>query len=400
MTLTEPHRTDDSARVPNTPEEILRHAREAVPFLRERAAGIEAVRRLPEDVVTLLRRGGVFRAAAAKDRGGPELTSMEQTLLIETLARGDVSTAWCAMIGMDSGIYAGYLEEAAVREFYDDLDTPNSGWIHPQGRAERVPGGYRVTGRWRFGSGSTHCAVLVAGCRVFADGEPEADPVTGDPVHWRVMVARPGQYEILDTWHTTGLAGSGSCDYEVTGLFVPEEHSFSFRVPRRTGPLHATPDAILRKMSGVPLGMARAAIDHVRDLAGTRVDRESGTPWAENARVRSAVARAEMELAAARAAVYSSLEEQWAALERGDETTAAQRTATALARYHAFRTGRSIVSALFDLVGGSSVYRGSSPLDRWLRDAHTMCQHAVAQDSVLELTGQVLLGGESRSPFF
>ncbi|MEV5727883.1 MULTISPECIES: acyl-CoA dehydrogenase family protein [Streptomyces] len=400
MTITELPRTDNSAQVPSTAEDILRHAREAVPVLRERAADIEAARRLPGDVVDLLRRGGVFRAAVPKDRGGPELTSMQQTELIETLATGDVSTAWCAMIGMDSGIYAGYLEEPAVREFYDRLDTPNSGWIHPQGRAERVPGGYRVTGHWRFGSGSTHCEVLVAGCQVFKDGRPEPDPVTGDPVHWRVMVARPDQYEIVDTWHTTGLAGSGSCDYRVTDLFVPEEHSFSFRVPRRTGPLHATPDAILRKMSGVPLGMARAAIDHVRELARTRVDRESGTPWAESARVRSTLARAEMELAAARASVYTSLEEQWAALERGDETTARQRTATALARYHAFRTGRTIVSTLFDLVGGSSIYRGSSPLDRWLRDANTMCQHAVAQDSILELTGQVLLGGESRSPFF
>ena len=116
--------------------------------------------------------------------------------------------------------------------------------------------------------------------------------------------------------------------------------------------------------------------------------------------MQTALATAEMELAAARAGVYTSLEEQWAALERGDETTARQRTATALARYHAFRTARTIVSSLFDLVGGSSIYRDKSPLDRWLRDAHTMRQHAVAQDSILELTGQVLLGGESRSPFF
>ncbi|MFF0434044.1 acyl-CoA dehydrogenase family protein [Streptomyces sp. NPDC004327] len=386
-------------QIPDTAEDILRHAREAVPFLRERAAAIEAARHLPEDVVDLLRRGGVFRAAAPKDRGGPELTSMEQTRLIETLATGDVSTAWCAMIGMDSGIYAGYLTEEAAQEFYGELDTPNSGWIHPQGRAERVPGGYRVSGNWRFGSGSTHCDVLVAGCQVFKDGLPETDPVTGDPVEWRVMVARPDQYEIVDTWFTTGLAGSGSRDYKVTDLFVPEEHSFSFHVPRRTGPLHATPDAILRKMSGVPLGLARAAIDHVRELALARVDRETGTPWTQSPRVQSALARAEMELAAARAGVYSSLEEQWAALERGDETTAQLRTATALARYHAFRTAREIVSALFDLVGGSSIYREKSPLDRWLRDAHTMCQHAVAQESILELTGRVLLGGESRSPF-
>lgn len=400
MTITELRNADESAQVPNTAEDILRRAREAVPYLRERAADIEAGRRLPEDVVALLRQGGVFRAAAPKDRGGPELTSMQQTELIETLATGDVSTAWCAMIGMDSGIYAGFLEEDAVQEFYGDLDTPNSGWIHPQGRAERVPGGYRVSGHWRFGSGSTHCDVLVAGCQVFKDGEPESDPVTGAPLHWRVMVARPHQYELVDTWFTTGLAGSGSVDYTVTDLFVPEEHSFSFHVPRRTGPLHDTPDAILRKMSGAPLGMARAAIDHVRELAHTRVDRETGTPWTRNPRVQSTLARAEMELAAARASVYSGLEEQWAALERGDETTAQQRTATALARYHAFSTARTIVSSLFDLVGGSSIYRGKSPLDRWLRDANTMCQHAVAQESILELTGQVLLGGESRSPFF
>ncbi|MFJ1808390.1 MULTISPECIES: acyl-CoA dehydrogenase family protein [unclassified Streptomyces] len=399
MTIAWTHSADKSAQTPNTAEDILRRAREAVPFLRERAADTEAARRLPEDVVDLLRRNGVFRAAAPKDRGGPELTSVQQTELIETLATGDVSTAWCAMIGMDSGIYAGYLEEDAVQEFYGDLDTPNSGWIHPQGRAERVPGGYRVSGHWRFGSGSTHCEVLVAGCQVFKDGQPETDPVTGDPVHWRVMVARPEQYEIVDTWFTTGLAGSGSRDYKVTDLFVPEEHSFSFHVPRRTGPLHATPDAILRKMSGVPLGLARAAVDHVRELAQSRVDRETGTPWTQNPRVQSTLARAEMELAAARAAVYSGLEEQWAALERGDETTAQQRTATALARYHAFRTARNIVTDLFDLVGGSSIYRQKSPLDRWLRDANTMCQHAVAQESILELTGQVLLGGESRSPF-
>ncbi|NEE48025.1 acyl-CoA dehydrogenase, partial [Streptomyces sp. SID8455] len=138
--------------------------------------------------------------------------------------------------------------------------------------------------------GSTHCDVLVAGCTVYKDGETEPDPVTGEPRQWRVMVARPEQYTITDTWFTTGLAGSGSRDYEVTDLFVPEEHSFAFHTPHRSGPLHAAPDAILRKMSGVPLGMARAAIDHVREMAAQRVDRETGTPWASDPRIQSAIA--------------------------------------------------------------------------------------------------------------
>ncbi|MFE0106553.1 acyl-CoA dehydrogenase family protein [Streptomyces sp. NPDC059009] len=385
--------------VPSSAADILAHARQAVPVLREQSAAIEENRHLPAATVALLRESGVFRAAMPAAWGGPELTSMEQTELVETLATGDVSAAWCAMIGMDSGIYSGYLEEGVARELYPRLDMANAGWIHPQGRAERVPGGYRVSGQWRFGSGSTHCDVLAAGCVVHRDGEPEPDPVTGEARQWRVMLARPDQYEIHDTWFTTGLAGSGSRDYSVTDLFVPEEHSFSFAAPHRKGPLHDSQDAILRKMAGVPLGMARAALDHVRGLAATRVDRETGTPWVADARVQSALAQAEMELAAARAGVYSSLEAQWAALELGGEGAREHRATTALARYHAFRTGRRIVHSLFDLVGGASVYRKKSPLDRWLRDANTMCQHAVAQDSVLRTAGELLLGGDPRSPF-
>ncbi|MCX5206712.1 acyl-CoA dehydrogenase family protein [Streptomyces sp. NBC_00237] len=388
------------ATVPNTAEEVLERARQAVPQLREHAAEIEEQRHLPPHVVELLRGIGVFRAAMPTAWGGPELNSMQQTQLIETIATGDPSAAWCSMIGMDSGIYSGYLEESVAREMYPRLDMANSGWIHPQGRAERVPGGYRVSGNWRFGSGLTHCDWLAAGCYVYHDGEHEPDPVTGADRHWRVMIARPEQYEIHDTWFTTGLAGSGSRDYSVTDLFVPEEQTFSFSTPRRTGPLHDAPDAILRKMAGVPLGMARAALDHVRDLAAVRTDRETGIPWASDPRVQTVLAQAEMELAAARAGVYTSLEAQWTALERGDEMTTDGRVATALARYHAFRTGRRIVHTLYDLVGGASVYRKKSPLDRWLRDANTMNQHAVAQDSILRLTGEVLLGGASNSPFF
>ncbi|NEE57921.1 acyl-CoA dehydrogenase, partial [Streptomyces sp. SID8455] len=117
-------------------------------------------------------------------------------------------------------------------------------------------------------------------------------------------------------------------------------------------------------------------------------------------RIQSAIARADMELTAVRNNVYATLGVQWEALVAGVEPTPYERVQTALARYHAFRTGRQIVHSLYDLVGGASVYTKKSPMDRWLRDANTMCQHAVAQDSILQLTGNVLLGGASQSPFF
>ncbi|CDH00277.1 acyl-CoA dehydrogenase family protein [Xenorhabdus bovienii] len=384
---------------PDTVEKILSHAKKIIPILRENSELIENSRRLPQSIVDLLRNTGVFRAAMPKEWGGPELNSMQQTELIETIAIGDTSAAWCSMIGMDSGVYSGFLPPDIARELYPRLDMANSGWIHPQGRAERVNGGFKVSGNWRFGSGITHCDVLVAGVVVYQNGKPEIDPITGAPEHWRVIVSKPSKFNITDTWYTTGLAGSGSLDYSVSELFIPEEHSFSFAKPYRSGPLHCSPDAILRKMSGIPLGMARACLDYVRNMVPNRIDRETKIPWQEDVRVQSAIACAEMELSAVRAAVYSTLENQWQKLETGNELSIDDRVSTALARYNAFRTCRSIVQKMYDLVGGSSVYR-KSPLDRWLRDVETMCQHAVAQDSILQLTGRVLVGGKSTSPFF
>lgn len=389
----------NTAIIPNAADAIIARAREIQPVLRENAARIEENRRLPEDIVELLRCAGVFRATMPKAWDGPELSSMEQIRLLEIIAQGDVSAAWCSMIGMDSGIYSGFLDQEVALKLYSSLDTAQSGWIYPQGRAERVDGGYRVSGQWRFGSGTTHCDMLAAGCTVYEDGRPVIDEETGKGL-WRVMLAAPDQFEHLDTWYTTGLAGSGSIDYQVEDLFVPAEHSFSFAEPVRRGPLHDAPDAILRKMSGIPLGLARAALDHVREMAAHRADRETGLPWPQDHRVQMAVAELEMELSAARSAVYASVERQWTALENGTELSVDERVETALARYHAFRTARRIVHRLYDLVGGSSVYRRKSPMDRWLRDANTMCQHAVAQDSILQLTGNVLLGGRSTSPFF
>ncbi|PQQ37012.1 acyl-CoA dehydrogenase family protein [Photorhabdus laumondii] len=389
----------NTTAVPSTAVDILESARKMVPILREHSALIEEKRCLPQSVVNLLRSSGVFRAAMPKSWGGPELTSMQQTELVEIIATGDVSAAWCSMIGMDSGIYSGFLPEHVARQIYSSLDMANSGWIHPQGRAERVAGGFKVSGNWRFGSGITHCDVLVAGCLVYKDGVLEPDPETGAPEQWRVMVAKPSDYQIKDTWYTTGLAGSGSLDYSADQLLVPEEHSFSFSKPYRSGPLYSAPDAILRKMSGVPLGMARACLDYVRSLAAQRIDRETKIPWVDDVRVQSAIASAEMELAAVRSSVHDSLEMQWSKLANGDAFSIDDRVATALARYNAFRTCRHIIQTMYDLVGGASVYK-KAPMDRWLRDAETICQHAVAQDSILQLTGKVLLGGESTSPFF
>ncbi|WP_169945852.1 acyl-CoA dehydrogenase family protein [Microbispora sp. H11081] len=383
-------------QVPASPEEILARAKAAAPLLRERSEEIERARRLPGDVVELLRDTGVFRIGMPNEWGGPELTFAQQTEVIEALSWGDAAAGWCAMIGMDTWIYAGYLDEHVVKEMRANPDAITAGLIFPVGRAERVPGGYRVTGRWPFGSGVTHADWVVGGCVVHRDGEPEPGP-DGAPMNWRLILARGEQFEKVDTWHTTGLAGSGSMDYQVTDLFVPEERSFDFTRPQRSGPFTA-PDAFLGNVPGVPLGVARAALDHVRELAAGRVEKATGTPWADSYRVQTAIGQAEMELAAARYAVYGTLHDLWDRLRSGVEATPDEQVSSALARVNAFRTARSIVSRLSDLVGTASIYR-TSPLDRWLRDLHTMCQHILAQEQIVQSAGAHLLGGTPHAPF-
>ncbi|MDT7729247.1 MAG: hypothetical protein QOI21_5823 [Actinomycetota bacterium] len=396
MTAVQPlstvRRSGEDLAAPSTAEEVLARARAVAPVLRERAEEIERARRLPVDVVELLRGTGVFRMGFARDWGGLELSSIEQTEVIEALAYGDAGAGWCAMIGSDTGLYASFLDRAVAEKMFPSLDMVTAGLLFPNGCAEIVPGGFRLTGRWQFGSGVTHADWVISGAFLYRDGtaEPGAD---GSPHDSRLLMVPRADVEVLDTWHTTGLAGSGSCDYSITDVFVPDEHTLTFDTVRSgSGPL-AQPEVHMRNMPGVALGVARAALDHARDAAVT-------AGRSADYRTQITLADCEADFAATRHGVYGALRRQHEVLTAGgglDELTPLERAALPLSRRHAFRTARSIVTRIYDLLQTSAIYR-PSPLDRWLRDTTTMCQHIVAQDRILQTAGAHLLGGRPAFP--
>ncbi|NJN53070.1 MAG: hypothetical protein HC809_16230 [Gammaproteobacteria bacterium] len=156
------------------------------------------------------------------------------------------------------------------------------------------------------------------------------------------------------------------------------------------------PDTLLRKMSGVPLGVGRAVIDSAIDLLAQKSDRLTGARYRDMPDIQRAVGQAEAWLGAARAYVFASLEAQWRKLERNEPLTQHERAATFLARQHAFQTGRQIAQLMYDTIGGVAVY-AKNPFDRYLRDMNTACQHIVAQAKTLESPGGLLLGVEDRS---
>ena len=370
--------------------DIYANARGLGAYLKEKSAEIDEARRLPPEVVARVREAGMFRIAMPKDWGGPELSIIEQVEVIEELSKANASVGWCVMIGCDSGFVAGYLDDRVGRKLFPRLDMISAGNFFPTGRADRVDGGYKVSGQWPFGSGITHADVGVSTCIIFENGAPVMN-ASGIPDSRR-MIAPASAYEIVDNWYTTGLRGTGSNDFRAADLFIPEEHSFSvFAPPKREGTLWRRATTFIAKLSGVPLGAARAMIDLVSETMQSKVEFPGGRPYKNLARIQTTIADAEMMLGAARSYVFSAMEREWKRLEKSEKPTEKERADAWLSRVNVARAAREVIRMLYDAIGGSAIYSKKSPFDLALRDAETWCQHLAFQRRTLEWVGAMLL---------
>jgi alkylation response protein AidB-like acyl-CoA dehydrogenase len=375
--------------------DILANMRALAPEIQSRGDEISALRRLPADLVLELKRAGAFRMAMPKAWGGPEMTPREQCAVYETLGAADASVAWCVKIGSDGGYFVGFLEDTAARALYTSLDAVTAGQVPPNGTAERVTGGYRVSGRWTFGSGSTHADVIMGGCIVTEGGQPIVED--GAPVQ-RIILAPASNFEIIDTWHSTGLAGSGSNDYATKDLFVPEAHTMaSDPTPTRSAPLYCYFGMFLASWHGVALGLARRAIDAALAVAERKIHIFPPPPilLRDRPHARVALAKAEMELGAARAFTYGTIDRIWDDAQTRGRVSAENRRAMALSLSYSFRSARRIAQSMYDLLGPTAVFATRTPLDRLLRDAITMSEHLLLADSFLEIVGGTMVGDAS-----
>jgi alkylation response protein AidB-like acyl-CoA dehydrogenase len=376
--------------------EILAKALALEPLLREEAPESERLRRLSPKAAAALRSAGVFRMPMPAAWGGPEVDIVTQTEIVETLSRADGSAGWCAMIGSDGGFYSAFLDDDTGRALYPDLDAVTAGGVLPAGRLDRTPGGYRLSGRWAFASGIDHADVVAAGAMVY-DGDEIVTGPEGRP-EWRVALLPAGAYQVHDTWYTTGLAGSGSHDYSADGVFVPAGQAFSFLDgARREGTLYAWPGLFIANAPGVPLGIARDALDVARAIWIDKVIVPDMRPARDDPRVRATIARAEAMVGSVRSYTYDLLGAFWATLAAGDTPTPDQRAALAGSYAHTFRTCRDAVALLYEEIGSQSVYR-ACPLDRHLRDLVTIGQHIMGQTRMREMAGALWLGQPSPLP--
>jgi alkylation response protein AidB-like acyl-CoA dehydrogenase len=378
----------------------------------------ERERRLPDELVAAMVDEGVFRLLVPAALGGLEVDPATFVTAVEELARGDGAAGWCAAIGATSGLLAGYLPEEGAREIYADPRVVTGGVFAPRGHAERVaesgaapggsapggsapggsaaggsaaggsaaggsePAGYRVSGRWPFASGCTHCDWLMGGCLV--DGEPI------------MMLAPAKDVRIHDTWHSMGLRGTGSHDIEMKDLHVPAHRTANLVTgrPTATGPLYAFPlfGLLAIAIGAVSLGIARGALDDVTQLATERKPTGSSRTMAERAPVQAELARAEATLRAARALLYDAIALAWASAVSAGQVQTEQRAGLRMAATHAAMAGADVTTAAYRLAGGAAVYEDRSALPRRFRDAHTATQHMLVAPATNELAGRLILG--------
>jgi alkylation response protein AidB-like acyl-CoA dehydrogenase len=284
---------------------------------------------------------------------------------VERLARADASAAWCAMIGLESGYFASYIEESAARELYPDLDMITAGFQGPAGTLEVCDGGYRLSGRWPFGSGVNHADVVVGGARVVQGGQPRLLP-SGRP-EFRVAMLPAQNWQVLDTWDPVGLAGSGSHDYMINDAFVPEDYTFIPGQRRRAEPLYAWYGMSVACGVGVALGVAAEALVNAREA----LDRKTS--------------RATMR-AATRSYAFDTLGDLSSTIAAGQELSFDHRARWAGSVVHAGTMCRDAVQLLVDTVGAGALQR-SSPLHRQLSDLNMIAQHGLTQKRVWEWSG-------------
>lgn len=359
------------------------------------------LRRLSPEVVGLLRSSGLFRMLVPREIGGHEVPPQTLVDAIEAVAEADAGTAWCVMIGSTTALTAAILDPEAAREIFADPGVITGGVFAPDGRAVDEGDHYRVTGAWRWGTGSTHATWMGGGCLIMGPDGPRMG-ANGVPEN-RMLFWRTQDCALTDTWNTIGLEATGSYDMAVQDLRVPKARSASLMTDRpwASGALYRFPSfgCLAIGIAGVALGNARAALRDLAALSGGKRPKGSRKTLGEKAYAQRDFAIAHARLQAARAYLREAIGEAWDAAQAAREVTGEVRANIRLAAAHAVREGLFAVQTAFDLGGGSAVYL-DSPLPRRLRDAQVACQHMMVGHPVYEAAGRVFMGQPALDPSF
>jgi alkylation response protein AidB-like acyl-CoA dehydrogenase len=361
-----------------TLDQVLSRIAALAPMVTRLAPDIEQDRRLPAELVSALKSARIYSMLVPRRYGGLELDAPSASRAVAALAKLDGSVGWNAMIGHIAALTPFLTNPTLCEQIYQDgKDHILAGSGQPVGAAERVAGGWKVTGAWPFASGCQNAEWIGGACVMMEGGSPiDNSDGPGPMIRFCLMPAE--HWEIRDTWHTFGLRGTGSHHVALTDVLVPDENFFEFPFGASFAPdrvFAKFPEVLVLAHPAVAVGMAEGAIMDLVELAQTGVKQlYMTTPLVEAERFKEGLARLDAEFMAARALLEAQITRVWQNPERSTVKdmvrVAEQRQAAVWITSACLR----VAEGCFELAGSRAVYESSS-LQRRVRDLRVAAQH-------------------------
>jgi 3-hydroxy-9,10-secoandrosta-1,3,5(10)-triene-9,17-dione monooxygenase len=386
-----------------TAGEMIGRARAMIPVLRKRAAQGEKDRRIARETIAEMQEAGLFRVLQPRRWDGYELPVGTYFDVEMALAEGDMSVAWVyGVVGTHPWGLAQFDDRAADDVWGRDRSVLISSSLMPSGTAVPEPNGYRVQGRWRYSSGCEHCDWAFVGATV---GETQG----GYADRCLFLIPRK-DYEIVDTWHVSGLKGTGSHDIAVNGAFVPAHrmirYSDNFKgvAPGHAvnpAPLYRLPwgQVFFRGVACASIGALQGMLDIFLEYGKSRVNRMFGTKAFDDPTIQLTCAEVAVGLDEMKTILHRNLRLLEAHAERGEMPSYAERihykfhSATAADRCVALAT------KLFRAAGAAGIY-ADMPFGRILADIAAARQHVSNQyDTIGRNAGAAMFGAQDTRDF-
>lgn len=352
------------------------------PLLKEAGAANEQQARLTDEVVSALHESGVFRLGVPRELGGYEASPLQTLEVLERLSYADGSTGWVVLaVEMVSGQTAALLDATAAKELFSgEKCSLIAGQGTRPGNARKVEGGYLLSGQWQFASG------------MYVSGFTHSGGLVEDTHEYLIFTVPREEATFVDNWDVTGLRATGSIDYSMKGVFVPENYTFSpvIAEPVTGGAVYllGLPNTVTLIHQAWALGMSRRLLEEIRALA----HKKTGTPSnsVDSAEFLAEDARAEAKYRAVRALVREFWAEAEETLERGERLPEEQEDATILALNHATAVMLEISQFVHKWAATSALRRGD--VQRVIADAQAGSQHVTSSPQLLHNVGKRLLG--------
>jgi alkylation response protein AidB-like acyl-CoA dehydrogenase len=371
-------------------------ARAIVPILQAEASKIEALGQLAPAVVDALHASGLYRTLLPRQLNGYGAGLETFGKVMEILAAADASTAWCLGQSVGCSMAAAYVDAPIAREIWGDDPHGVLCWgFQQEGRAKVVPGGYKVTGKWGFGSGGHHATWMGAHCHVeLPDGSLLKD-ANGALIE-RTMLLRQEQLDWTSNWDVVGLRGTGSDSYTLTDVFVPDAYTVRRDIDserRIDEPFFrfTTTSAYSSGFAFVSMGIARGMLDALKDLAQSKKPSHTARTLRDSPVMHHLVAENEAKLRSARAFVLETIRDGEDCIRRTGALDTESRVLMRLATTTAIRRAKEVAEFAYHEAGATAIF-ASNPFERKMRDIHASAQQVQGRTGHIEVCGQYFLG--------